>query len=160
MDCPLLDAFQHARYRRARLNASSSVPPDPGFSPRRLLTLLAGRTLLLLGDSVTEQHFHALACQLFGDASQQPKRTATWYAATNAKSELFKTRSCSYSRTTSCRYVTAGKSNELHMPRPWILSGRLRAALQPSDIVIVNVGVTFADGRSYALPAACRTAHR
>ena len=144
VDCPLLDAFQHARYRRARLNASSSVPPDPGFSPRRLLTLLAGRTLLLLGDSVTEQHFHALACQLFGDASQQPKRTATWYAATNAKSELFKTRSClPFAHDVLLCYVTAGKSNELQMPRPWILSGRLRAALQPSDIVLVNVGVHF-----------------
>ena len=61
--CPLLDAFQQQRFTRARHNATGGLVPRfigadvvrSKFSPRRLLSLLAGRTLLLLGDSVTEQ---------------------------------------------------------------------------------------------------------
>lgn len=151
--CPLVrNAPHYQRMRARRLEATGGRTPT--FVPRckmpgtnvSLLQLLAGRTLLLLGDSLTEQHFHSLACHLLAEAhgTSASLRTASFERAVS--SELWKMRSClPLANDALLCYVAAGRATEPHAPRDWILASRLRAALQPSDVVLLNVGVHFND---------------
>ena len=157
--CPLLDSHLMARHESRRTNATGAgfFPQYSGdetartFTARRLLNLLAGRTLVLLGDSVTEQHFHSLACALLGSDANHSNRTPTWWPRAAAAAELWKTRTCiPFAHEFVLCYMTAGKVNELNSPRPWILSAKLRQALQPTDIVLLNVGVHFHDASAAA----------
>lgn len=178
--CPLLDRHYTSKHAKARANASSSSGPHlcsrrSSSNPpaRRLLSLLAGRTLLLLGDSVSEQHFHgtrvdprpwlsllsivsltlrifhpvlaALACSLLTE--HQP----SWWPSHATAAELWKTRSClPFDGDVLLCYVSAGKAQERQALRPWILSARLRLALRPSDVVLINVGLHYANASAAA----------
>jgi len=152
--CPLFGAHLSTRHHERRLNATGGLLPRyadgavhrASFSAKRLLSQLAGRTLLLLGDSVSEQHFHSIACTLLGAANHtSPPPQPVRPSASSIASEIWKTRSCLvFAHEVLLCYVTAGKANELHSP-PWILAGRLRQALLPSDVVLLNVGLHFSE---------------
>jgi hypothetical protein len=98
--CPLLDPPYVTRMQRARLRASEGRLPvfEPStcrlsrFNAHGMLKLLAGRTLLFLGDSVTEQHFHAVACSLLIGGGNGV--LAPWWPQNATRLELWKTRSC------------------------------------------------------------------
>ena len=152
--CPLLDAAYVSQHRHARLNASggsltlprfSSCSSPPRFDAQRFLDRLAGRTLALVGDSVTEQHFHSLACALFADGAT---RVPSWWPANATADELWKSRSClpfgDDDRPFFLCLVTAAKLNEAAAP-DWVVSERLRTALGPADVVVLNAGVHFSD---------------
>ena len=152
--CPLLDAAYVSQHRHARLNASaglltlprfSSCSSPPRFDAQRFLDRLAGRTLALVGDSVTEQHFHSVACALFAhDATRVP----SWWPSNATADELWKSRSClpfgDDDRPFFLCLVTAAKLNEAAAP-DWVVSERLRTALGPADVVVLNAGVHFSD---------------
>ena len=150
--CPLLDAAYVSQHRHARLNASggsltlprfSSCSSPPRFDARQFLDRLAGRTLALVGDSVTEQHFHSLACALFADGAT---RVPSWWPSNATAAELWKSRSClpfgDDIRPFFLCLVTAAKLNEAAAP-DWVVSERLRTALGPADVVVLNAGVHF-----------------
>lgn len=145
--CPLLDAHWLRRHRR------SGRQPAPGqfvprscalaeFSPRALLENLAGRTLALVGDSLTEQHFQGLACALLLRGGVGPP---AWWPTNTTAAELWKSRSClPFANGALLCYASAGKANERGAPE-WMLGARLRSALAADDVVVVNVGVHYAN---------------
>ena len=156
--CPLIDAKYVEKMRRARLNATGGLLPRYAcrsapvleLRTRRLLALLKGRTLVMVGDSVMEQHFHSLACTLLNESP-----LAAWWGrhrsgvSIDVRGELWKTRSClPFAHDAVLCYLTAAKHNELKAPPDWITAAKLREALHPSDVVLLNVGVHFADVRA------------
>ena len=147
-DCPLLDAGFVRRHSQARKGRVPVFEPScagdaPQSSALDLLKLLHGRTLLLLGDSISEQHFYSLACSFLSVSSP-----TSWWPRNASARELWKTRTClpfEPAHDFILCYVVAGKSNEHLQPRPWVLSARLRSSLQPTDVVLMNVGVHLDD---------------
>ena len=163
--CPLLDSKFVGRMRDGRRNATGLQLPRffptscslPRFSARALLSLLAGRTLVIVGDSVSEQHFHSLACSLLvaEAAPGMPTMTPSWWPTNATRSELWRTRSClpfgaEPSRLFLLCLLTAAKANEMHAPPDWLAASKLRAALQPTDVVLLNAGVHFSEASTAA----------
>lgn len=80
--CPLLDLRYRERMRAARLRATGGLLPrfvpacrdQPRPTAQAWLSLLASRTLVFVGDSVAEQHFHSLACHLLTGEQQDGER--------------------------------------------------------------------------------------
>ena len=150
--CPLLDERYVKRMHLARLKSTDLMVPHfspsacqmPSFDTKRLLRLLAGRTLVVVGDSVSEQHFHSLACTLLTANESAQRHRSLWWPPNATRHELWKTRSClplAYDAVLCL--LTIGKRNELHAPPDWLAAHRLRTALRAADIVLLNIGVHF-----------------
>jgi hypothetical protein len=135
-DKSYLDKFSRTMPFRARLLVSGCTLDE--FSAAAFLDTIAGRTIVFVGDSVTEQHYHALVCALLAHA-----RPAEWYPANATRGSLWQARSCvPFPNGAIVCLLTAAKLTE-QLPPMKLIGARLRGALFAWDVVVANVGVHF-----------------